>query len=574
MVRFLAILALFVQCAASYAATYNFDEFIYPVEDIARLYSGSFGEMRTDHFHSGVDIKTDSVEGKPVVASYDGYVSRISLSPYGYGLAIYIAHPNGSTTVCGHLSKLRKDIEEYLVAERYRTKQNSLNLYPIPSQFPVKKGDLVAYSGNSGSSAGPHVHFEIRDSAQRPLNPVALGVITPNDNIKPLILNVYYAETHTIDGVCYTKGVSRYQVTETSRGVYKLLDRDVMWVGREGYFIFEVTDRRPEVTNTFGIYKLSGSIDDKPFYTFQHDGFSFAHTRYCNAISYYPYQTSTSSEHYRMKRLDGVPRELIKYTDNNGVITTKAGDERVVVIEAIDDMQNSSTLTFSIRGKDDADCFRAEPIAESRVIRAHKGSIFNEGDLFVSIPAGVVYEPTIFSSSVNEPTIELPESVKVYSMEHSVMSPDTPLQSSIEISIKAEIPADEQKHVMMISTGRSGRSSAISAKYSNGKVTAKTRSTGSFFVAVDNTAPTITPSFAEGETLTNASSIKFVVDDDYSGLDSYSATIDGEWIALDLKGSQLTHRFRNVADGELHKVVITVTDKCKNSTTLTQSFRR
>ncbi len=347
-----------------------------------------------------------------------------------------------------------------------------------------------------------------------------------------------------------------------------------MWVGREGYFIFEVTDRRPEVTNTFGIYKLSGSIDDKPFYKFQHDGFSFAHTRYCNAISYYPYQTSTSSEHYRMKRLDGVPRELIKYTDNNGVIATKAGDERTVVIEATDDMQNSSTLSFTIRGKDDIDCFRAEPIAESRVIRPHRGSTFSDGDLVVSIPAGVIYEPTIFTSSVNEVTTELPSSVKVYSLEHSIMSPDTPLQSSIEISIKAEIPEEEQRHVMMVSTGRSGRSSVVSAKYANGKVTAKSRSTGSFFVAVDNVAPTITPSFTEAESLTNNSRIKFVVDDDYSGLDSYSATIDGEWIALDLVGSQLTHRFRSAADGELHKIVITVTDKCKNSTTLTQSFRR
>ncbi|MFI3247541.1 MAG: M23 family metallopeptidase [Rikenellaceae bacterium] len=575
MLRLLTTLALLLQLTTTYAATYNFDEFIFPVENTVRLYSGSFGEMRTDHFHSGVDIKTDGVEGKRVVASNDGYVSRISLSPFGYGLAIYIAHPNGSTTLCGHLSKLREDIHEYMEKERYRTRQHSLNIYPDASKFPVKRGDLVAFSGNSGSSAGPHVHFEVRDGAQRPLNPVKLGIINPTDSIRPTILNIYYTETETIDGVCYTKGVNKYPVTHTSNGEYTLTERDKIWVGREGYLIFEVTDRRNGVTNTFGAYSISASIDDKPFYNFQHDGFSFAQTRYCNAISYYPYQTSTRSEHYRLKRLEGVPRELIKYTDNNGVITTQAGDERVVKITAVDDMENSSTLSFKIKGKDDADCFKAESASADKIIRPSKSSTFIEGDLRVSIPAGAIYEAVIFSSSVSDVDAEeFPSSIKIYSKNHTVMSGDTPLQSAIEVSISADIPQEEQPHVMMILTSRSGRSSMIDAKYSDGKVSASTRTVGSLFVAVDDVAPSITPSFAEGDVLTNASRITFKVSDNYSGLNNYSATLDGEWIALDLSGSQLSHTFKNRADGEIHEVKITITDRCENSTTVTRTFRR
>ncbi len=570
MLRFLATTALLLQIIATSAADYT-----YPVEGILRLYSGSFGEMRTDHFHSGVDIKTESVEGKRVVSASDGYISRISLSPFGYGLALYIAHPkHGTTTVYGHLSKLRDDLQQYLDNERYRTKQHSLNLYPSATQFPVKMGELVAYSGNSGSSAGPHVHFEVRDSAQRPLNPVAMGIITPTDSIRPRILNVYYSETETIDGVCYAKGVSKYPVVETTPGEYKLADRDVMWVGREGYFIFETTDRRNGVTNTFGAYALSGSVDDKPFYNFQHDGFSFAQTRYCNAISYYPYQKSTSSEHFRMKRLEGVPRELIKYTDNNGVIKTVAGDVKKVVIKVTDDVKNSSKLTFTIKGKDDVDCFKATPAEASMIIRPSKSATFNNDSLRVSIPAAVVYEPTIFSSSIANVSITPPAGVKIYSRSHSIMDPNTPLQSAITLSVRADIPSEEQPHVMMIATGRSGKTSVVDATYSEGWVTAKTRSTGSFFVAVDSVAPKITPSFEEGASLAGSRKITFKVSDNYSGLNTYSATLDGEWIALDLDGSTLTHTFQAKGNGELHELSITVTDRCNNTTTIKRSFVR
>lgn len=567
-------LALLLQLTTLWAANYNAESYTYPLEDVARLYSGNFGELRTDHFHSGVDIKTDGVEGKRVVAASDGYVSRISLSPSGYGLAIYIAHTNGSTTLYGHLSRLREDIHEYLESERYRTKQHSLNIYPDGSKFRVKMGDLIAYSGNSGSSAGPHLHFEVRDGAQRPLNPVALGIINPTDSIRPMILNIYYAETHTIDGVCYTKRVSKYPVNELSPGEYTLADRDAIWVGREGYFIFEVTDRRDGVTNTFGSYSIAASINDKPLYNLQHDGFSFAHTRYCNAISYYPYQGSTRSEFFRLKRLEGVPRELIKYTDKNGVVTTKAGDVKSVTIKVCDDVRNSSKLTFTIKGKDDIDCFQAEPAAADKIIWPKRSSTFYDGDLTVNIPDGVLYEPDIFTSSVSEVTAELPSSVKVRSKNHAVMDPNTPLHSAINISIKADIPLEEQPHVMMVTTSRKGRTSVVNAKYSNGSVNASTRATGSFFVAVDDVAPSVTPSFEEGATLTDSESITLSVSDNYSGLNTYSATIDSKWIALDLVGSKLTHTFTNEPDGELHELVITVTDRCNNSTTINRTFRR
>ena len=134
----------------------------YPLRNVAGYYSANFGEMRPNHFHAGTDFKTDGVEGKPVVAVADGYVSRVSQSPTGYGLALYVTHPNGTTSVYGHLSRFRKDIADFVFSERHRLKQSRVDLYCQADQFPVKRGEEIARSGNTGSSQGPHLHFEVR----------------------------------------------------------------------------------------------------------------------------------------------------------------------------------------------------------------------------------------------------------------------------------------------------------------------------------------------------------------------------------------------------------------------------
>ena len=182
--------------AAQHLDTTYYD---FPLRDVAGYYSANFGEMRPNHFHSGTDIKTDGVEGKPVVAAADGYVSRIFFSPWGYGMALYIAHPNGTTTVYGHLSRFRKDIADYVWQQRHSQRKNRVDLYCKAGMFPVKRGEQIALSGNTGSSGGPHLHFEIRDSrTQKTLNVIQQGVLKPKDNIAPLMMKLHYVEVDTV----------------------------------------------------------------------------------------------------------------------------------------------------------------------------------------------------------------------------------------------------------------------------------------------------------------------------------------------------------------------------------------
>ena len=170
--RILTLLLFTTICSGAQGQRLNPGDYIYPIRGVAGLYSANFGEMRPNHFNSGIDIKTDGVTGKPVLATADGYISRIAVTPGGYGRAIYITHPNGTTSVYGHLSKFRDDIEKYVHEERYRTRRNSINLYPPADRFPLKQGEQFAWSGNTGSSAGPHLHFEITENGKivNPLN--------------------------------------------------------------------------------------------------------------------------------------------------------------------------------------------------------------------------------------------------------------------------------------------------------------------------------------------------------------------------------------------------------------------
>lgn len=171
--RRLLISALLL-CSAPVSAQHLAPEdYIFPLRDVAGLYSANFGEMRPNHFHSGIDIKTDGVTGKPVLATADGYISRIAVTPGGYGRAIYITHPNGTTSVYGHLSKFRDDIEKYVHEERYRTRRNSINLYiPRPTGFR---------SSRANSSPGREIQArpQARTCISRSATPARSGPSTP-----------------------------------------------------------------------------------------------------------------------------------------------------------------------------------------------------------------------------------------------------------------------------------------------------------------------------------------------------------------------------------------------------------
>ncbi len=552
----------------------NPDEFIFPLEGVEQLYSANFGELRPDHFHSGIDIKTDGVEGKRVVSIADGYVSRISVSPYGYGLALYVTHTNGTTSVYGHLSRYRSDIAEFVNRERIRTKQNSANFYCNSKTFPVKQGDLIAYSGNTGSSFGPHLHFEIREtSSQKTINTVAQHVIKPKDTIPPYIVKMHYIEVDSVGGVVYNAPLKSYTASKVAPNKYKLSSDEVP-VGRRGYFVAEVTDRRDGVTNTFGVYNLTQSLDGEVIFDYKMDGFTFDRTRYCNAITYYPIKIASRNEVLRLAMLEGGDKSYYRTIKNRGLITTTDGEKRTIEIKATDDCGNSSSMEFTIKGKADSLCYVAQIDSSAHKVFVNRNFQYKSEKFNVTILRNTLYESVEFKGGLSQRTPSSEELAMALSPIYSVFDYNMPLHKYMSVSIDAFVPTELQKKVGLAHVGRSGKPSFLKGKYEFGRVTAESRNAGDFFVVVDTLPPTMKLGFAEGADLTKSKYFSCSLSDDLSGTSSYSATIDGEWIMLDLRGERLYHNFTLPVENKKRKLIITTTDGVGNKTVITQNFIR
>lgn len=337
------------------------ERYRFPVRNVAGLYSANFGEMRPNHFHSGVDIKTDGVTGKPVVAAADGYVVRIAVSPGGYGRALYIAHPDGTTTVYGHLERFRTDIESYLRYKRYEQGRSNVDFTCKPSLFPVRAGDTVAPVGQFGHvvrAASP-----LRGAPQlRPADTQHAGRETAA-RTRP------YRTPHHAAALRrgrLARRRSRPQPsphlrrgTAAAKGTMRCGRRNPSPVGRRGYFIVECSDRKDEVYNTFGIYRLTEEVDGEVRYEYRMDGFLFGDTRYCNAVSYYPMQLSSRNEVIRLTQPAGCPDRFFTTMKNRALLTTPAGRRQEVRITAEDDCGNRSVLAFTVEGKADERSFHA-----------------------------------------------------------------------------------------------------------------------------------------------------------------------------------------------------------------------
>lgn len=489
--RRLLISALLL-CSAPVSAQHLAPEdYIFPLRNVAGLYSANFGEMRPNHFHSGIDIKTDGMTGKPVLATADGYISRIAVTPGGYGRAIYITHPNGTTSVYGHLSKFRDDIEKYVHEERYRTRRNSINLYPSADRFPLKQEGALS-------------------------------------------------------------------------------------VGGRGYFILEATDRKNDVSNTFGLWRIREFADEDPIFELRIDGFAFDQTRYCNAVTHYPMQVASRNEVIRLTRLDGCIDDFYPVLKNQALLTPSEGQSQQIRIEAEDDSGNRSILEFrTIRQPAQRD-FRAVCDSTALIVDNRRPFSHTAGEASVHIPAGVFYEPLFFSQSSRPAQFAAAPSVAVLSPLYSILDYDTPLHTAATVTIRAYVPQNLQPHTTL-GFVRKGKVSYAGGKYKNGAVTLSTRTLGDFCVVADTVPPRIEPRFKAGEPI-RTRSITFRLRDDFSGIGSYTATLDGEWILLERNPMQgtITHTFDDsrTPKGRSYTLQLTVTDNCGNKTVWKRTITR
>lgn len=545
------------------------------------LLSANFAEARTDHFHSGIDIKTGGVEGKPLYVAADGYIVRVGASPTGFGRVLYINHPNNTTTVYAHMQKFIPEVEAYVKSERYRLRQHKVDLNPSADKFPVKKGQLIGYSGNSGSSQGPHLHFEIRETpSQRILNVPALGVYDIKDDLPPMIVKLHYIEVDTIKGVPVNYPAKSAGVTNVGSGEYVLADTPVFEVGKNGYFVLETTDRKNDTHNTMGIYSAAVSVDGSQVFSFKIDSYLFSEQRYVNSLTYYPMQKGARNEFLRLAVQANNKLPVYSGVKNRGALYLKDNDVHSVEIAAADDNGNVSELSFKVKRRDEGvEAALAESAKEGTPLD-HKKQFVNNGDgLYVTIPANSLYEPVLYNQEIIASLERTPEGRKIYSPVYSIHKDDVPLHTAMTVSVDApEVPANLLPKLCLARVSANGNGySYAGGKYANGKVTASLRNFGRYCVVADNKAPTITPSFAEGADLREKSSLAFTLKDDFSGIASFNVTLDGKWVPFEQQGSVITHYFdpsKIEYKGGKHEIVISVTDNKGNTGSLKRSFIR
>lgn len=550
----------------------------FPVRNVAGTYSANFGEMRPNHFHSGVDIKTDGVTGKPVVAAADGYIARIAIAPGGYGRALYIAHPNGTTTVYAHLDRFREDIETYVREQRYARRRNAIDLWCTAGQFPVGRGERIALSGNSGQSFGPHLHFEVRRSSdQKTLNSLANKWLPVRDTIPPLIARLHYIEIDSLDGVAVRAPRRTYEIACSGGGNFRLRRETPLEVGRRGYFLLEVSDRKNEVSNTFGVYRIAEEIDGEIRFEYRMDGFRFGDTRYCNAVSCYPLQLRSRNEAIRLAQTAGSPSKFYTVVRNRGILNAAAGQRRSLRIVAEDDCGNRSTLAFETVGKPDERCFRATRSDSVRIIRHDRDFRASRDGVTLFIPRGTLYESRFHIQGPYSG--KRPDRAKLLFLSegYTVLDVETPLHGYATVSIPADVPAALRGKVALASLSPKGALRFEGGKYHDGELTLRTRSLGTFFVVADTLPPVIRPRF-EGSDWSKRRSVSFSLGDDFAGIASFEGSIDGKWIIFEQNSVQgtITHYFddRIAPRGQRHTMVVTATDRCGNRTEQRLEFSR
>jgi hypothetical protein len=482
--------------------------------------SGTFGELRGNHFHSGIDIKTQGVTGKDILAAADGYVSRIKISPWGYGKALYIKHPNGYTTVYGHLKQFNQGIDSLVRKEQYRRHSFAMDYYPKAHSINVKQGEVVAFSGNSGGSGGPHLHFEIRDAQSRPLNPMNFG-ITVADNRKPEIFGIRIYSLYP-GGHVLTKSY------KSVKGRIDLNAKDTLTVSQNFYLGVGSYDRQNGANNKNGVYGMEIRLDSALYFSYKANRLVFSEKRYINAFFDFASYYETAKRYVLSRILPGNRLSIYGLYRNKGLIQLRDNNTHRIDIEVFDHKGNTSHYAFYVQKEDEnAHIFKAKLPPN---LHWEEEQSFREDFAYVNIPSKSLYEDIFFSLTAHKN----PHSK--YSPLIKVGSPLVPLHKYITLGIKVDSTLSTQyyKKAAIISLTKKGRWYYEGGKYSKGYVEVKTRSFGDYFIAIDTIAPILKAiNVFNGKSISGQQSIDFEISDNLSGIKTWVGNANNKWVLAD-----------------------------------------
>lgn len=521
--------------------------------DFKLLLSGTFGELRGNHFHTGIDIKTEGVEGQKVYSINEGYVSRIKVSSFGYGKAIYINHPDGTTSVYAHLKRFNNKIDSYVKREQYNKERFEIELFPEKEELKIKSGEMIAFSGNSGGSFGAHLHFEVRETAtQKPINPLNLGFHI-KDNISPIIKEIKIYDMKN------EKNTNVYNCIKTDAN-YTINEKPI--VSKEIGFGISTYDKLDGAYNKNGVYSIELFVNQKLIYHFQADKLNFNTNRYINAhIDYYE-KRENSKKFHRCYKLPNNKLENYKSLQHNGLLKLQNDSSYNISLLVKDFAGNKSYLTFTIKCKIDKNHQEQKKNKKKPHFHYNTTNSFSNKDFQLKMKENSLYDNIIFEY-LEKDSIE-----GVYGKVHQCHFDYEPIHKKYNIKIKSNLSEELKEYAYIAKKDKNKKFWYMGGNWQNDILEADVREFGDFCIVADTNPPIITGiNMFPGKNITTQKTIKLTIEDKESGIKSYRGEIDGNWILMeyDYKRKLLTY---NMSDGLIkkgeHKLTLKVSDKVGN----------
>ncbi len=524
--------------------------------DIPIALSGTFAEIRSSHFHAGIDIKTMGRQGLPVKAVSNGRVSRIRISTSGYGKVIYIDHPDFKTSVYAHLKKFSPKIEKYIKAVQYEKESYVVQKFPRKDALIVEAGEVIGYSGNTGGSFGPHLHFEIRDSKnQHPLNPLLFD-LNVDDNLRPQLQKLFLYNENPDNVIFKTKNASLERVNDS---VYKT---PILFAsGRLGLGI-QMFDRQDLSYNKNGIYSIAVNVNGKPTFKYKFDEIDFNDSKYINLIIDYK---NFKENRYRIQKLFRPKTAKFSFMDpalDRGFFNLEEGKSYQVLIEVSDFSGNTSYVETYVVGQKQKT--KIEP-SKGNNINPELDYIFEFHPNEIYIPKNTFFNPIQLEIQTHSDGIKI--------------GPDIhPFKGAYELSFKTDLKDSLKMKKSFIALKENDNLTYLPTENKNGKLTVKLKNFGDFVIASDLTPPSIKAvNFKNDQWLSGFKFLKIKIDDDFSGIKSYRGTINGKWILFEYEPKQklLTYDFSDLTfETEKHELEIVVEDNVGNKTLFSALFFR
>jgi hypothetical protein len=543
---------------------YPTDYFRYPL-DLPPATAGSFAELRPNHFHSGLDFRTNQRDGYPVHAAADGFVSRLRVQFGGFGNAVYITHPNGYTTVYGHLQSFSPEIAKLVHDYQVQSKCDIVDFNLLPLQMPVTKGQVIALSGHTGGVAGPHLHFEVRDTqTEQTINPSLFGLTIPDN--KPPLLGT--ACIYRFTGAPFSEKTQRELLPVVgANGHYRLLKPHLITVNGDVGFGISAYDENNTSANHNGVYSIELKVDGKTVFTFAAERFAFDQTHAINAYIDFPEFLNSNRFIQKCFILPGSKITLYPQSINRGVVTFT--DDSLHDIEYVvkDIAGNASTLSFKVQSHSNTAHFVQAYKAVGTLFHYNQPNQYTNDKVKINIPAGNLYDDVDFTFET------LPRKPGAFSATYKFGNRYTSINDNYDLWIKPDsnIGRYTNKAVIVNNGVCEG------GIYEDGYIKCQPKSFGEFYIKLDTVPPHISPvNILNGASMAGKKAIFMRMSDNLSGIKTYLGYIDGQWVLMqwDFKSKILSYTFDDSLSHGKHTFELTVTDQKDNSSTYKANFYR